>query len=169
MLKAIVNEKPFALEVAKNGTINVIINGESTPADLVKLGDGRYHLLAGQRSMKVFLKKYSAAEKTLELDVDGGRASVAIKDGMDLLLEKMGLGNALAAAVNDLKAPMPGLVLKVEVAEGQTVNKGDALCVLEAMKMENVLKATTTATVKAIRVKAGDSVEKNQLLIEFNA
>lgn len=169
MLKAIVNEKPFELEVSKDGGVFVIINGEKTPADLARLGEGRYHLLAGNRSLKVLLKKFNAAEKSLELDVDGSRAMVAIKDGMDLLLEKMGLGNALATAVNDLKAPMPGLVLKVEVAEGQTVNKGDALCVLEAMKMENVLKATATATVKSIRVKAGDSVEKNQLLIEFNA
>ena len=68
-----------------------------------------------------------------------------------------------------LKAPMPGLVLRVHVAAGQQVVAGAGLVVLEAMKMENELKSAAAATVSAVRVKPGEAVEKGQILIEFGA
>ncbi|HNH66215.1 MAG TPA: biotin/lipoyl-binding protein, partial [Bacteroidia bacterium] len=73
-----------------------------------------------------------------------------------------------AQKVNDLKAPMPGLVLDILVSEGQTIQKGDSLLVLEAMKMENNLKAINDAVVKKINVSKGDKVEKNTVLIELS-
>jgi biotin carboxyl carrier protein len=69
--------------------------------------------------------------------------------------------------VNDVKAPMPGMVFNVLVSEGQDIKKGDPLIVLEAMKMENVLKSPTDGTVKKIAVTKGVAVEKNQVLIQF--
>ena len=68
-----------------------------------------------------------------------------------------------------LKAPMPGLVLRVHVAPGQQVVAGAGIVVLEAMKMENELKSASSAVVKAIRVKPGEAVEKGQILVEFEA
>ncbi|HNM32873.1 MAG TPA: biotin/lipoyl-binding protein, partial [Chitinophagales bacterium] len=65
------------------------------------------------------------------------------------------------------KAPMPGLVLDILVEAGQAVNKGDNLIILEAMKMENIIKASGSGTVKSIHVQKKDAVEKNQLLIEM--
>ena len=61
-----------------------------------------------------------------------------------------------------LKAPMPGLVLRVQVEPGQTVPAGSGLVVLEAMKMENELKAAGPAVVKAVRVQAGEAVERGR-------
>jgi pyruvate carboxylase subunit B len=66
-----------------------------------------------------------------------------------------------------LKAPMPGLVLRVQAAPGQSVAEGAGLVVLEAMKMENELKAPASAVVKAVRVQPGEAVEKGQVLVEF--
>ncbi|MEO6067887.1 MAG: biotin/lipoyl-containing protein [Gemmatimonadota bacterium] len=66
-----------------------------------------------------------------------------------------------------LKAPMPGLVVRVAVEEGQQVEAGSALVVLEAMKMENELRATSAGVVKAVKVKPGQAVEKGQVLVEF--
>jgi biotin carboxyl carrier protein len=66
-----------------------------------------------------------------------------------------------------LKAPMPGLVLRVQVAPGQQVAAGTGLVVLEAMKRENELKAPAPAVVKAVRVQPGQAVEKGQVLLEF--
>ena len=86
---------------------------------------------------------------------------------MDVLLEQMGIDMAAANVVNDLKAPMPGLVLEIPVSVGQEIKKGDQLIILEAMKMENVLKAVGDGVVKSIEVGKGDSVEKNQVLIKF--
>jgi biotin carboxyl carrier protein len=60
---------------------------------------------------------------------------------------------------------MPGLVLKVLVKDGDVIKKGDNLLVLEAMKMENSIKAPADATIKAVKITAGDKVEKNQVMI----
>ncbi|MEP6590125.1 MAG: biotin/lipoyl-containing protein [Gemmatimonadota bacterium] len=72
-----------------------------------------------------------------------------------------------AAGSGILKAPMPGLVLRVAVREGDVVAAGDGLVVLEAMKMENELKAPAAGTVRTIRVAAGEAVEKGQPLLEI--
>jgi biotin carboxyl carrier protein len=68
-----------------------------------------------------------------------------------------------------LRAPMPGLVVGVEVAEGDLVEVGQGLVIVEAMKMENELKAEASARVKAVRVEPGMPVEKDQILVEFEA
>ena len=77
------------------------------------------------------------------------------------------MDNLAAAKVNEIKAPMPGLVLDIRVAEGDEVKKGDSILVLEAMKMENIIKSPTDGIIKKINVKKGIAVEKNQVLIHF--
>jgi biotin carboxyl carrier protein len=77
------------------------------------------------------------------------------------------MSNATAAKVSDIKAPMPGLIVAIKVEEGQTVAKGDPIMILEAMKMENILKSPGDGVVKAIKVKLRDNVEKGQVLIQF--
>ena len=69
--------------------------------------------------------------------------------------------------VNELKAPMPGLVLSIMVQPGDSVVKGDGLMVLEAMKMENIIRTPADGIVKSVDVKKSDAVEKNQVLIKF--
>jgi biotin carboxyl carrier protein len=66
-----------------------------------------------------------------------------------------------------LKAPMPGLVVRVQVEAGATVAVGSGVVVLEAMKMENELRAASAATVRTVRVRPGEAVEKGQVLVEF--
>ena len=79
----------------------------------------------------------------------------------------MGLTLAAAQVINDSKAPMPGLILDVQVKEGDEVKEGDYLLVLEAMKMENTLTAPRDGVVKSITVSKGQTVDKNRLLIEM--
>jgi biotin carboxyl carrier protein len=68
-----------------------------------------------------------------------------------------------------LRAPMPGLVLRVQVEAGQSVAAGAGVVVLEAMKMENELRAAAAGVVRSVRVQAGEAVEKGQLLVDFEA
>ncbi|HEX8608798.1 MAG TPA: acetyl-CoA carboxylase biotin carboxyl carrier protein subunit, partial [Pedobacter sp.] len=89
------------------------------------------------------------------------------KDQFDKLLDKMGLSNLNAAKVSEIKAPMPGMVLKVLVEEGAEVRKGESLFILEAMKMENIIKSIADVTVKTIKIQPGDKVEKGQILMLF--
>ena len=77
------------------------------------------------------------------------------------------MGGANEKKLNEIKAPMPGLILDIKVEVGQEVKKGDPILILEAMKMENILKSPGDGIVKAIKVKVKDNVEKGQLLLEF--
>jgi biotin carboxyl carrier protein len=79
----------------------------------------------------------------------------------------MGMSAANTTKATKLKAPMPGKVLDVMVQPGQTVAKGEGLLILEAMKMENMLKAEQEGTIKSVNVSMGDAVEKNNVLIDF--
>ena len=74
-------------------------------------------------------------------------------------------GNAGAVAV---KAPMPGTILKVNVAPGQAVKKGDVLCVLEAMKMENDISAPQDGTIASVNVQKGASVQTDEVIVTMN-
>lgn len=105
--------------------------------------------------------------KKFRVRINGHNYSVELKDKYDELLQQLGMDKMLSAKVNDLKAPMPGLVLDVLVKEGQQIKKGENLLVLEAMKMENNLKAVSDAVVKKVKVGKGARVEKNEILIEL--
>jgi biotin carboxyl carrier protein len=86
---------------------------------------------------------------------------------MDLLLAKLGIEHSAESAVKDVKAPMPGLIIDIALEAGQEVKKGDTLLILEAMKMENVIKCPADGIVSKVHIKKGESVEKNQILVEF--
>ena len=91
------------------------------------------------------------------------------KNELDIILDQMGIKRTFEALNTDIKAPMPGKVLKVVVSEGDEVKKGDAILILEAMKMENVLKAEGDCIIKKVLVNTEESVEKNQILIELDS
>ena len=91
------------------------------------------------------------------------------KNELDIVLDQMGIKRTFEALNTDVKAPMPGKVLQVVVAEGDEVKKGDAILILEAMKMENVLKAEGDCIIKKVLVNTEESVEKNQILIELDS
>jgi biotin carboxyl carrier protein len=92
---------------------------------------------------------------------------VNLQTPADELVKKLGIVLAKSKKASSLLSPMPGLIIKLLVAEGDKVRKGDNLLILEAMKMENVFKASTDAVVKEIAVQAGQVVEKGQSLIIF--
>ncbi len=125
-------------------------------------------MLQNDQSHNIEVVSLDTDTKTVKININGTNYTVSLKDKLDLLLEQMGIGNAAAQKINDLKAPMPGLVLEIKVIPGDMVEKGDALIVLEAMKMENVLKAAAPARIKSIEVKQGIAVEKGQILIKFD-
>jgi biotin carboxyl carrier protein len=86
---------------------------------------------------------------------------------LDALIANLGMDVPKVRKLKQLKAPMPGRVVSLSIEIGQEINVGDPLLTLEAMKMENVLKAEGTGKVKEIRTNASDVVEKGAVLIEF--
>jgi len=79
----------------------------------------------------------------------------------------MGFTDLSSAEVNEIKAPMPGLVFDIMVSEGQEVALDEPVMILEAMKMENIIKSPKDGIIKSIKVIKAASVEKNAVLIEF--
>jgi biotin carboxyl carrier protein len=145
-----------AFELDKNAVENF---------DAVELSNGKVHVLKKNQAYDCEILEHNFDQKTLTVLVNGNKYAVQIADEYDRLVEKMGLSAAATQRVTDVKAPMPGLVLDVLVEAGQAVEKGTALLILEAMKMENVLKAEGAGVVKEIKITKGAAVDKGQLLI----
>lgn len=165
MLKAIINDKE-TVEVSEDKE-GILLNNEPFAWDLMKVSDKDFHILKDSRSYNVEVVEANYAEKTFRLKIGDNIHTVNLKDRTDLLLEKMGMSSAKSAKLNDLKAPMPGLIYEMKVQVGDTIKKGDILLILVAMKMENAIKATGDGVVKSIKVKTGETVEKNHIIMEF--
>lgn len=146
----------------------ILLNGKPVNAGIKQLSASGWHIINDLKSYNAEVVNFNATEKTAEIKVNNTVYTVTAKDQFDLLLDKLGMSNMAGAKVSELKAPMPGLVLKIFVEVGADVKKGDNLFVLEAMKMENIIKAPVDVTVKAVKIKPGDKVEKNQVLLQFN-
>jgi acetyl/propionyl-CoA carboxylase alpha subunit len=144
-----------------------LIDGEPFEGDIAQLSENRYHVIWNHKSYLVEITGQQASDKTLHLSINGQPYTTALKDQIDLLLEGMGMHTKAPGKINSLKAPMPGLIQSVAVAKGDKVVKGDILLVLVAMKMENVIKAAGDGIVKSLKVMAGQIVEKNQVMLEF--
>jgi pyruvate carboxylase subunit B len=97
----------------------------------------------------------------------GERWEMEVLDERTRHIRSLAGGGDQRRAAGIMKAPMPGLVVRVQVQAGEQVTAGTALVVLEAMKMENELKAAASGVVKSVRVAPGEAVEKGQILIEF--
>jgi biotin carboxyl carrier protein len=164
MLKATLNGKTF--DVSLDGILPVV-DGSPLDWDLVRISENSFHIIHLNKSYSAELVHHDKATKTVALKINGSVYNVEMKDRFDLLLEKMGIKSGASGKIISVKAPMPGLIVKVNVTVGDIVKPGDALLVLEAMKMENMIKATAAATVSQLKIKKGDSVEKGQILIEF--
>lgn len=146
---------------------NEFLNEKGDSLDLLNISSSAFHVIKEGKSTKVLVDKIDQDSKEVHLRVNNKEVVAKISDKMDLLLKSMGLENALVKKMNEQKAPMPGLVLEVSAKVGSQVQKGDALLILEAMKMENVIKAAGDGVVKEIKVKPQQAVEKNEVLITF--
>lgn len=165
MLQITVNEKKTYSIVAEDNGMQ--LNGNHATPDISLQPNGMISVLHNGKSYTATVEHIDAGAKEVNVRVNGQQYNTAIKEPIDLLLSNMGLDLKAMQKAEPIKAPMPGLVLKILVSPGQQINKGDGLVILEAMKMENILKATAPATVKAIRVNERTAVEKGAVLIEL--
>ncbi len=165
MLTAKVNDnQQFEIDTKLN---QFTLNGEAISADWTKISETKYHGIIKNQSLMVELVGTDETGKQMDILVNGVKYQVAVQNQFDALLKQLGLDKLATAKVNNIKAPMPGLVLRIIVAIGDEVKKGDALLVLEAMKMENVIKAAGDGVVKKITAIEKTAVEKGAVLIEF--
>lgn len=144
----------------------LLVNDQEINADILQHGTN-FHIINNLSSYNVEVVQFDAESKTAEIKVNGNIYTVTAKDQFDILLDKLGMSNLNNAKISEVKAPMPGLVLKIFVKEGDEIKKGENLFILEAMKMENIIKSPGDVVVRSVKIKPGDKVEKGQVLVLF--
>ena len=164
MLKIKVNQN-FVFDLDAESDLS--LSGKPIAVDISDLGNDSLSLIYENKSYSAEIISLDRVAKTCTIRINGNSYTIEVEDQFDLLLKQMGLDNLKANKIAELKAPMPGLVLNILVEENAEVKKGENLFVLEAMKMENIIKASADGTVKKLMVAKGDKVEKNQVLISF--
>lgn len=144
----------------------VRVGGRTIEAHLSPVpGTPLRHLLAGAESLTLAVGRQE--EGRWEVQFHGAHYQVEVVDERTRHIRSLTSGPARNEGAAQLKAPMPGLVVRVLVEPGQVVLPGQGLVVLEAMKMENELKARSGTKIRAVLVASGQAVDKGQILVEF--
>lgn len=155
-------------KVKVNDSLSFDINKESiSQLDAVPTEANHLHVLHHNKPYKAEIVSANFNQKQYEVKVNNNTYTVAISNDLDQLIKDLGFEVGLTKQVNAIKAPMPGLILEINVVVGQTVKENDPLLILEAMKMENSFLSPRDGVIKSIAVSKGDAVDKGQLLIEF--
>ncbi|MBK8486075.1 MAG: acetyl-CoA carboxylase biotin carboxyl carrier protein subunit [Saprospiraceae bacterium] len=141
---------------------------EISEKGISKIAPDTYRILHNNKNFQASITNISLLDNTIELKIGKRKKIIQIKNPIQQLIQTLGYNDSKANHLDSLQAPMPGMVLEIPIQVGDLVLKGDHLITLEAMKMENILKATQEGKIKEIRVLKGDKIEKNQILITFS-
>ncbi|MFD0760885.1 acetyl-CoA carboxylase biotin carboxyl carrier protein subunit [Lutibacter aestuarii] len=159
-------EKKFKVKVDES-YLYEFKDSDAKSLDLLKLSKSKFHLINNNKSFDIELEQSHFYQKQYVIKVNKHSYKIKISDQLDSLINKMGFSVGAAKKENNIKAPMPGMILSINVKEGQKVKEGETLMILEAMKMENTIGAPKDGTIKAINTKSGNTVEKGELMIEM--
>ena len=155
----------FPLEILDEH--HVRFGGDVLEVDLAAVsGEPLYSLIVNGESFEGYVYPDEDGWQVLLL---GQFYQVRVEDEREKRLKELNVGEVRSGTEFVLKAPMPGLVISVEVSEGQVVDKGQTLVILESMKMQNELRAPYAGKVARLRIKAGESVELKQILLNLTA
>jgi len=143
----------------------LFVNGQKQHPDVVRIDQNRMHLLLDGQGFRIEMT--ANENQQMSLSINNQQLDLTVRNELEQMLSKLGLDQLAEQKVNELKAPMPGLVLRIMAEEGTEVQKGDPILVLESMKMENVLKSPGQGIVDKILIKTGQAVEKGQIMLIF--
>lgn len=164
-MKVIGKETTYEIEVDLDAKLKLA--GEEVTLDMVAESKDSFQVIHENVGYDVYIVDKNEATKSYTVSVNGNKYTLQAKSKFDELLDQLGMSNLAEIKADNIKAPMPGLVLDIIVEPGTVVAKGDPVLVLEAMKMENNIKSPAEGVVKNVDIKKGQAVEKNQVLISF--
>lgn len=151
-----------------NNAYDFEIKKENASAlDALKVSKSKFHILHNNKPYNAEIVKSNFNNKSYQIKVNNNTYNVNIINELDVLIKELGFTIGTTKHINSIKAPMPGLILDINIEVGQEVKEGDSLLVLEAMKMENVISSPREGIIKTLTVNKGETVLKGQLLIEF--
>lgn len=162
------SDKEYVIEVQNSdGRLSVRLGEKPVEIDLSQIADGHiFSMLRDGKSYQLFVERNA---RGYDVTVNGRKHVVELEDEKSRRVRKVIKADAQSQGQVELKSPMPGLIVKVHVEEGQKVARNDSLLIIEAMKMENEIRATSPGTVKEILAKDGDSVDKDTSLMIIEA
>ena len=156
----ILNGQSFEIEIRRDGSL--VVNGETRTVDFLSISPSLYSMLMDQRAYEVVIDEIDDEVQVL---MRGRKYSGEVLDERAQLLASGRGGIEVGTGELQIKSPMPGLIVAVPVAEGQTVQQGETLLVLESMKMQNELKAPRDGVINRVWVQPGQSVEQGKPLL----
>lgn len=158
---AITGEREILVEIVDDH--HVLVDGVSYEIDFESVSEHTvYSLLANNKSYEALVYESDEGWQVL---LHGSQYVLQVEDERERRL-RASLGGGPPENVDfHLKAPMPGMIVNVQVSEGQSVEKGDVLVILESMKMQNELKSPRPGKITRVRVKPGDNVEHRDTLL----
>ncbi len=144
----------------------LLFNDESINYDIIELPDGTFNLIVDNISYLIKVLDKDTATGNLSLLINGRKVETTLQNKLAVLLKSMGMEGG-KKKLKELKAPMPGLVLAIKISEGDEVEEGQDLLVLEAMKMENAIKSPQAGIIDKVHISVNEKVDKNHILISF--
>lgn len=156
-----IGDQQFLVEIIDER--HVVVNDTTYEVDFDSISDQPvYSLLVDGQSYEAYVYP---TEENWQILLHGRLFPATVEDEREKRLQAAGGSRVAERGEFHLRAPMPGLVISVPVKEGQAVQRGDVLLILESMKMQNELKTPRDGTISRVRVKSGDSVEQRQILL----
>ena len=159
---AVVNGREISVVTGSDG--DFIIDGVRKRLDVQQVSDSVYSVLLDGRSVTICL---SGSGEQRSFLVNGKRVTLSIESDRDRLVRSLAKSGLDEGRPLDVRAPMPALVSSLPVVEGDSVAAGQPLVVLEAMKMENEVRAHHDGVIRKVFVKKGETVEKGALLLRI--
>jgi len=157
----------FTFQLVREDTGEISINDQPYQTTFHQQAPGLWQISHDDNHYKIFVQEIDLREKVVTAIVNGKKVQVQLSGRGEQLIDQLGLRAAFSRKVEEVRSPMPGLIHAIMVSPGIEVRSGDPLVILEAMKMENVIKAPADGIVAAIHVEEKASVTKNTLLISF--
>ena len=159
-------DKTYRLEVNSDLEFK-LSTSDISKTDILKLSKLKYHVLLNNKSLITEIIESNFHKKSYKVKVNSNIYNININNNLDELIKQMGFEVSASKIINEIKAPMPGLILDINVKVGQHVNENDPLLILEAMKMENIITSPRDGIIKSILAIKGKAIDKNEQLIEF--
>jgi len=146
----------------QNGSTRLFFEKELLEYEFLPLGNNRFSLIHNHTSHLLHIVEENGL---FHIHIEGAYFAIRVEDERMRALRELVAHSAAGSGEQTILAPIPGLISRILISEGQKINAGDPLIILEAMKMENEIRSENEGFIKKIMVENGKPVEKDQPLI----
>ncbi|MEN8137545.1 MAG: acetyl-CoA carboxylase biotin carboxyl carrier protein subunit [Bacteroidota bacterium] len=167
MSEANVNNRKYEIELSEDSIFTGKIDSDNFSFSIKSQNKNNYIIEKDGIEYDLDIIDLNENTKTIEILVNGKYFKTNLRDQYDKLIHNLGYGRKNDSESRYIKAPMPGLVLDILIKKNDPIKEGQHLLVLEAMKMENIIKSNSVGKIKNVNISKNDTVDKDEILIEL--